>query len=292
MSTLTPELLKRNQALKEQFFEARKIEKEYQIPSYDKLHGFIYCIENKNTGKKYIGSTYSVWTDIKNPHPLSALHKRASHYIYEYNSAMKSLPSIKPISRPIIRAMVDEGIENFVMYPVAETTDKSHNSAEHFFIDKYKTDVDGYNVVAVNPNRTTNAGNTKGRVLTKHDKLIRSEPILAINMNSQEIVTADSMKLLADFLNTSKDIIKNNARSGRNHRGWFIFYNDSDKRHHILHHFVLGDNLGIQKRGNSRNHSDKSKQFYQELFNNVDSYLKNPKSELFANFTKLPDLCY
>jgi hypothetical protein len=254
VSTISPELLKHNKDLLTSFLQELPISKEYKIPPYDVLFGFIYCIENKMNGKKYIGSVYSAWHDIKNPHPYNSLHKRASSYIYEYNTAMQQETSAKKVNRPIINAMCEDEIHNFIMYPIAETTIKNHSAAENYFINKFDTISNGYNAMVGN-------GYThhSGRKLTKHDKLIRSDPIIAVNMNNKEIVFADSMKLLGDFLGTSKDIIKNNNRSGRSHKGWFIFYIDDAKRYYILNHYVLEDNLGIQKRGNPRYHSDKSK---------------------------------
>ena len=287
MSNITPELLKENKEKLKCFLQEKPIPIEYKIQLFDKLFGYIYCIENLKTTMKYIGSVYSGWIDIKNPHPYSSLRKRASHYIYEYNSSMRQESSIKNTNRPIIKAMCEYGFENFIMYPIAETTNKNHAMAERYFINKYNTIDNGYNTI---PGRGYNKHN--GRKLSKKDKLIRSDPIIAINLNHKEIIFSDSMKLFADFLGTSKDIIKNNNRSGRSHMGWFIFYINDEKRHYVLNHYVIQNNLGVQKRGNPRYHSEKSKQFYLELFNNISSYIKDPYSELFSEYTKLDRLEY
>lgn len=287
MSKITQETLDRNKIIMNSFFQERAIVDKYRIPEFDKRYGYIYCIENKLNRKKYIGSTFSICNDIKNPHPYSALRKRASHYIYEYNLASRQHTTAKRLQRPIIQAFVAEDIENFIMYPIAETRQGTHEIAEKYFIKEYDSIENGYNRVS-GANLTTYRGH-------KHiasQKNIRSDPIIAINMNAKQLVFADSMKLFGDFLGTSKDMIKNNVRSGRSYKGWFIFYINDEKRNYILNHYVLEDNLGVQKRGNPRYHSEKSKQFYSELMTNVTSYIKDSKSELFSDFTKLDDIKY
>ena len=285
---VTPELLSQNRKLLNGFLVDRTIPLEHSLPDYEVPFGYIYCIENKINGKKYIGACYSTYTGIyKDPHPYNQLRKRASNYIYEYNTAMNATSSIRKTYRPIIKALQEEGFENFIIYPIAETRSSNHKVAEKYFIDKFDSVAIGYNVPFGGAWKKH-----KGRVLTTKDKLARSEEIIGVNLNLQQLVLADSMKLLADYLDTSKDIIKNNARSGRTHKGWFIFYTDDSKRNYILNHYVLGDNLGIQKRGTSRNHSDKSKQFYSDLTKNISEYINNSQSELFSDFQLLDPLRY
>ena len=270
------------------FLIIKPIALEYQLLNpYEVPYGYIYCVENKLNQKKYIGSTHSNWNDIQKPDPINILRKRASQYIYEYNSGIERSESTRKLLRPIIRAMVEDGIENFMFYPLAETQEYTHIKAENYFIDKLDTITNGYNARAKGV-----WGNSIGRTLTIQDKILRSDKVLAINLNQKKLVFADSMKLLGDFLGTSKDIIKNNNRSGRSHMGWFIFYINREKRFYVLDHFVINDNLGIQKRGNPRYHSESSKKFYSELYDSVSSYIDRSKSELFTDFTVLDPLLY
>ena len=291
MSTITTELLGSNKEIMDRFLVDREIEERFRLPAGEVKYGNVYCIENLKSGKKYIGSTFSVWTGVKNPSPCSQIRKRASQYLYEYNAALKQSPSIWETLRPIIRAMVKEGIENFIMYPIAETTAANHELAENYFIEAYNSIEDGYNV-----QRLYNGGNPyvrMRRVQSRADKIARSEPILAINLNRKELVLVDSMKLFADYLGTTKDIIKNQARSGRCYKGWFIFYIREDKRAEILNNYIIPDNLGIQKNGHSRNHSEKYKKFYVELYDAVNKYLKQPiLSGRFEDFTLLDPIEY
>ena len=254
MSSLTRELLERNREIKKNFLVDREIEEANKVPE-GQFYGYIYCIENKNTGKKYVGSTYSTWTGVKNPNPLSIMSKRASGYIYEYNSGMKTSSSVKKVLRPVVQAMIDEGIENFIMYPIAETTVKTHTKLENEWIDKLDTRFTGYNGSEAYPLKLTDK--SPRRVYTSAQRAGISDPVIAVNMNRKEIICADSMKLLGDRLGTSKDIIKNNVRGARNYKGWFIFYMSKDKRQDIVDTKVIPNDFGIQKRGNTRGLSDK-----------------------------------
>ena len=124
-------------------FKVKNIDNPFNAP-----FGYIYCIENKLNGKKYVGSVYAIWDGIKNPSPVMQIRKRASNYLYEYNCAMDTTKNTATKqNRPIIQAMVDDGFENFIMYPIAETTRDTHIAAENYFINTLDTIASGYNVV-------------------------------------------------------------------------------------------------------------------------------------------------
>jgi hypothetical protein len=273
----TQDLLEQNKVLVNNFLVIRKIAPEFKIPIYEDRFGYIYCIENKLDNKKYIGSTYSNWMDVKDPNISNPLRKRASQYLYEYNKGIKNTISIKKLNRPIIQAMIDNGFENFIMYPLAETTKKNHTEAEKYFINYYNTIENGYNVIY-------GRGLTHhiGRALSTKDKKLRSEPIISINFNNKQIIFSDSMKLFADYMNSSKDMIKNVVRLGDFYKGWISFYIDTSKRKYILEKV-------LEKSGY---HSTKRKEFYTELVNNIEKYIKDSKSELFYNFEILEPLKY
>lgn len=277
-----------NRKMMENFLINRPIEKEYQLPDPTEIpFGYIYCIENIKNGKKYIGATYSVWTGSK-PSAVSQLGKRASHYLYEYNSALRLEAENKTLgqryNRPIIKAMIEEGFENFIMYPIAETTRLTHTAAEKFMIDKFNTIQNGYNIANAPSNIRVNGMNRK---LRAEEKKLRSEAILCVNMNDKKLLMSDSMKLFGDYMGSSKDMIKNCNRMGRPYKGWFIFYIDPDKRAYILDNNVLGDKMLNVKR------SDKSKNFYKTLYGIVTLYLRsNANKEFFPEFEILTPLEY
>jgi hypothetical protein len=181
--------------------------------------------------------------------------------------------------------MVQDGFENFRMYPIAETTRDTHYDAERYFIDIFNSIENGYNINKVKPSTKFK---TIGTIHDAQNKRLRSEPVLCINLNKEEIIFSDSMKLFADYMNSSKDMIKNCVRAGRAYKGWFIFYIDNNKRELILYKHVLGDNLS-----KNYTHSEKSKAFYKDLCLTISSYLKSPnKNEFFPNFKILDSLIY
>jgi len=277
--------LERNRELMSNFLQIRPIPKKYQLKDpFEKPFGYIYCIEYIKKGTKYIGSSYSIWQGVQRPTAYSSLTKRASQYLYEYNRAIKnSSTTAKRNYRPILRAMIEYGFENFIMYPIAETTRDNHIDMENYFIDIFDSINSGYNI----PHSSANI-NKIGRKMIAKDKQLRSEGIICINMNKKQIIFSESMKLFGNYMNSSKDMIKNSVRKGRPYKGWFIFYINVNKRADILERNVLGDCLPVGDR-----HSEKSKTFYKELYTTIDMYLKdNTNKEYFQDFEILPELVY
>lgn len=274
-----------NQEVLSKFIEEREIPDIYRTyDSYkNRPYGYIYCIENKINHMKYIGAVYDTYPGVQNPRQFAQLRRRASAYLYEYNSIMNQKSSAKKYQRPIVKALVEFGIENFVMYPIAETGKYNHQEMEKFFIDEYDTIKNGYNVT-----RAGSAINRIGKKLKAKDKRLKSEGMIAFNLNQRKMIVSESFTLFAEHMNTRRDNIKSAARRGRPYKGWFVFYINPDKRMYCLHHNVLGDGLSERER-----HSIKSKLFYKELYDNVDLFLKsNMQGEYFSDFEMLPTLEY
>jgi uncharacterized protein YdaT len=270
------ETMRENKELLESFLVERRIPENYQLPRYQIPFGYIYCIENLTNGKRYIGATYSTWTDVKNSRQYNPLRKRASNYIYEYNCAVRSTDSIKRITRPITQAMVNDGIKNFIMYPIAETTKENHSSLEKQLMDKFDTCNNGYNAM-----KSGNKGSKRGNVHTSEQKRLRSESIVAVNMSEKSIVYSESMKLFADHIRTTKDIIKNSARFPRPHKGWFIFYHSRIKQEEIISKIHEMRSNAVDRRLAL---SDKATSFYMDLLSSVNNFINIPNSELFPDF--------
>jgi len=283
---MTEQNLARNRDIMNNFLVIKEIPKEFRLKEDMIPYGYIYCIENKKNGKKYIGSTHSVWVGISRPTVYCSLHKRASQYIYEYNRdtrMINAFPDLLNTLRPVIRAMVVDGIENFIMYPIAETTRWTHTHAENYFIKLYNSVKNGYNQYKAIP-----PSNTIGRSLSQEEKLLRSEQIFCININTKQMLYSDSMKLFGDFISSSKDMIKNSVRKGRPYKGWYLFYVDKDKRQYILETNVFGDGLAKDDR-----HSNKSKASYKEIYDKVSDYISNgAKSIHFSDFELMKPLEY
>ena len=94
------------------------------------------------------------------------------------------------------------------------------------------------------------------------------------------------MKLFGDYMNTSKDMIKNANRGAHQYKGWFIFYIDKEKRKYIL---------DVHNDGNVDPRSKISSEklaFYNGLYNSVSQYLDCNNNEYFSDFEILPKLIY
>ena len=284
---ISSSLMKQNAAIKEDFLDLeREIPSQYRKESNNNRvpFGYIYCIENKKNGMKYIGASYSLHQDVVDPGNFAQLKKRATQYIYEYNRGKEMVPSMQETLRPIVRAMVQEGIENFVMYPVSETSYKNQSDLEKFFINKYRTFTHGYNTnrggkAPVNP--------FDRRPHSEAAKKARSKEIICINLNEKKIIFSDSMKLFADYMSTTKDMIKNVVRICSQYKGWFIFYTDFDSRNNVI--VDLLNNTGVFR---TRQTSDKTKAFYKDFHENVTAYLSKENSGMFEDFEMLDPLRY
>lgn len=283
-------LLKQNAKIIESFLDIRDIDKQYKAPipldGERSPYGYIYCIENKISHKKYIGSTYSIWVGIVNADISVPLRKRASSYIYEYNHAKKYSTDAQKLFRPIIQAMVHDGIENFIMYPIAETTKSNHSSAELYFIDKFDAINNGYNV-----HRKGGAFNRVGygRKLNAQEKKLRSEPVVCINLERKQLMFSDSMKLFADYIGTSKDMIKNVVRLLCTYKGWFVIYDNANKRRALIS-AIETKSILHQK---DRSIADKRIALIKELSDAIDMFEEDyTKSKYFSDFEVLPSLEY
>jgi len=284
--SLSQSKLERNRELLKNFIYDQPIDPAYSIPFGSKAFGCIYCILNKINKKRYIGATYAIWVGTAHEDPITQIKKRATDYLYDYNKAISETSSSQKTLRPIIEAMVKYGFENFIIYPICETTEDTHYDLEKYFISLYKT-LDpkfGYNVVF--------GGNSIRKIgsrMTADYKRTRSDPIICINLNEKKIIFSESMKLFGDYMNSSKDMIKNVNRSALSYKGWFVFYIDKEKRDYIL------NSQYDPKFNPTRKHSSEALAFYTGLHNSVSHYLdKDDKTnnEYFSDFEVLPELKY
>lgn len=274
-----------NKDIIRKFLVYKPIEDKYKLPEIYKnqLFGCIYCIENNINHKKYIGTTSSS-VNQKNVTIESLLKRRASEYIYEYNVVMENKSVSTYTNRPIIQALVEFGIDNFSMYPLGETLKEIHKIAEKYFIDLFNTINSGYNVTRGGDLSLFKIGVSHNATSKKN----RSTSIVAINLEYKLIIMSDSMKLFADYMNTSKDMIKNSVRKGRPYKKWYIFYLDDTKRDYILTKNVLGDGLPLNDR-----YYEESKVYYKELCNTIGLFLSNYLNpEYFPGFKILDPLEY
>ena len=93
----------------------------------------IYIIQNKESGKKYVGKT------IRDPQERWKQHKQIGknlHNLAENNSAR---------TMPIARALNKYGVDEFTFYVIETVDDESVDERERYWIEKFDTYNNGYN---------------------------------------------------------------------------------------------------------------------------------------------------
>ena len=168
----------------------------------------IYCIENLKNGKRYIGKTVNILN-------------RANHYIKAYRSPEKYTSE----NRPIQLAISSEGIENFRMYPVYIAKDQEElGQKEYEFIIGWNLTNPKYGYNVVKSNDAINRLGKGGHAHTIDSKITRSKLVACINPKTKEFFVSIGMKLFGDYIDTSKDIVKNNAKRGSKVFGFYVIY--------------------------------------------------------------------
>lgn len=283
-------LMSQNRDIKDRFFMPIPIVPANQ--SIEKLpgeepYGYVYGIINMKTLELYIGSVYSTYSDVKSPQKYSALKKRVTNYLYDYHKLKAQLETGGELdnrfTRPLIRALVEDGIENFVMFPIAETTEANHVEMEKKFIKKAKGNFDSYNVHTKGSNQ-----HKEGVPMSEQSKKDRSEPIILVNPVVGVIMESDSLKLAGDFFGSSKDMMKNTVRRGRTYKNWYIFYADKEKRDDLFNKIMNDSTLT-----NKEALAEKSKKRYKEIYDMVTEYY-DPESatDPFKTYSKFEPLRY
>ena len=189
----------------------------YIDPSSYKGKYIIYMIMNLKDGKRYIGST----VDFNN---------RVNRYIYYYFHD-------EPNSNPVSRAIKEEGIENFRIMPIAviETRDKLRLAERETIImyncldPKY-----GYNKTLPSITEKVHEYPNGGHPHYARTKANKAKFIAAVNDSEKKLVISEGMKLFADITSSSKDLVKNEAKDCRRHRGYYIIYLNSSDRNMLF----------------------------------------------------------
>jgi len=190
--------------------------------SNSRKHYTIYIIENLVNGKLYVGKT-------------SNLSGRAGNYIWKCLNYDKHNER-----RPITKTMYEEGIENFIMYPIATYDTKEEvAAAEMYYINAYGTDelFDGYNV-AHDGYVCTSIKGIKGVPHTTETKIMKAKFVVCINPDTKDVIVSAGMKIYADYSFTNKDIVKNSARRPCKFRGYYIIYLNPIDRNALLEKLI------------------------------------------------------
>ena len=141
----------------------------------------IYCLENKINGKKYIGQSINIWARF-------LAHK------YESNN-----PKLAAYNFNISRAIRKYGLENFTLTTLENCENLSER--EIFYIQKYNTFIDGYNMTIGGGRPPILKGEENGRAkLTEEDvifiriKLLEGYQFREVYPKFQERISERGMK--------------------------------------------------------------------------------------------------
>lgn len=193
------------------------------LSEFDKTKGTkvscIYKVTNLINGKIYIGQTTN-------------FRKRLSDY--------KNIHKKDDLTQPIAIDVRKYGTNNFTIEIVKLCNPEELSKYEEKYIKKFKTEDPryGYNIFS-NINSSQNDIESRRRKSLSHvglkessnTKRKKSNTILAIKNNS--ILVCDSGKLFADYIGSTKDVIKNALRQPFTYQGYNLYYNDYNKRQEI-----------------------------------------------------------
>lgn len=203
---------KRLNEIKRKLVSNNLVMDEYPNMSLFKHKFIVYMIIDKANNKRYIGST-------------SDFNQRVNHYIYDVVNSIKS-------PQPIVKAMQEKGLENFRIVPIDMVSDiQDLRKKEYEYILRFRTfdPTIGYNVT--NPlGDFPVRRRSYGQQHTAKTKANKAKFIAAINLADKIMYISEGLKLFADITNSSKDLVKNEARDCRQHRGYYIIYLNSKDR--------------------------------------------------------------
>jgi hypothetical protein len=178
----------------------------------------VYKIINTINGKIYIGQTVD-------------LRRRVNGYLHVDRKVCNRRPIIKDINK--------YGDENFILDIIAECSIEDLNKIERENINLYDTTNPdkGYNCLKGNGDallhdiqksmKLKSIAHT-GLKETANTKRKKSNHIIAIG--EDHIIIADSGKLFGDYIGKGKDYIKNCLRQPSTVNGYFLYYDDYEKR--------------------------------------------------------------
>ena len=228
---------------------------------------YIYMIESKTRPSfKYIGKTKNIYD-------------RALNYIRSVERMKKNPKWIQPI----IQALYDDGIDDYVMYPIATINGKENAGIlEQVLIKKFHTLIteEGLNVSTT----IDTSGGTPhcGYAHSIDTKIKKSKPMMAINDKTKTIVIAIGGKILGDLFQTSKDCIKNVIRKPCRLRDWYIYYLNDDDRNEITNKYKSKRVCNINNTLRLRTDTDP----YLQGNNLVERFVENPSADIFADDEK------
>ena len=174
--------------------------KEQDLP---KAFVYIYKITNKINGKCYIGKTHKY-------------ERRIASYIFWYMNNNRYYK--------ILRNMIDDGIENYQI-EVIDTADDDESGVakEKYYIDKYNSVENGYNMVNESTyHKTSTRHGNYGKLHTPSTKMKKSILICAVHLEKKRAYFCAGMKLFGDVINRPKDDVGSASREFRPIENYYI----------------------------------------------------------------------
>ena len=180
----------------------------------------IYMIQHKTKKLRYFGQTVN-------------FKRRLNEY--------KNRKNEKSSKYYIMDIINSEGFDNFTFTIVEHCSEEELDDREMYYIKKYNTTnpLFGYNSQKGEKDKRM-FKRTRERMSLSHTglkesgktKKKKSNPVIAINDN--EIIYSDSGKLFADYINQSKDEVSHAIKRKIRISGYFVFYQNPDKRASLL----------------------------------------------------------
>ena len=240
------------------------------FPADYKKKYFIYIIKNLENNKLYVGKCRNIYD-------------RANNYIW--HATNKDYHDF----RPIVKALQSFGIDKFVMFPI-ETCDNKEIAGirEQFYIQALNTTDRsiGYNVLTNIDIKDSVAGQL-GHAHSIETKIKKGKPVMCINPETKIAFLAVGMKIFADYMNTSKDLIKNCARKPCMYKGYYIIYLNDTDRDEILQKAIKREEaqrVKFSKYVETFGEAPLSKlPTYIEMVQCVERFMDNPSKEFFIN---------
>ena len=244
--------------------------KNFTFPEDYKKKFFIYIIMNLTNKKIYVGK-------CKN------LFDRANNYIWHVTN-----PNYHDF-RPIIKALKTYGLENFVMFPIEACDNKIIAGERELFYIKSLNTTDrtiGYNESTTLDIRSSRNGQG-GHEHTIDTKIKKGKPVLCINPDTKIAFIAVGMKIFADYMGTSKDLIKNCPRRPCKYKWYYIIYLNDFDSDTILQKAIQREEAQIkkfQKYYDVMGESPLSKlPAYIDMVQCVERFMDNPSKAFFDN---------
>lgn len=237
----------------------------------------IYVIENIKSHKLYVGKTTNL---------LNRCNSYIRYYRVNKGDFRNNNPYLKESHRTIDRAIINDGIENFVMYPIDIAKNRMDLAKKEFeWCVKLKA-IDpefGYNEFLPDIISEVSRKNSPGKPHSISTKILKSKYIIAINPDLKRVYASTGMKIFGDFVHSSKDQVKNCARRGIRHNGYYIVYvNKIDREDIISKRKSDYDKFVEWKNANKPNyHNDKYLEYF-TMVDMVDELVSSQSDEIFT----------